>query len=264
MYLLWLRVAAILVRGRRYHGLPGRALWHRPLEEDDRSPRRHGLLLPLCFGGGNDGAGPPLDAGRVSAKSNRCWGLPLPGCSSWSGGFTTPFRWESSPCRPLSFLSLFRRSGRIAIRFPSKASGPAGWWRTSLRCWWPMRRCASACLLRCMYLVQERRIKGKLHFSANRSSDSWFAPLDWLPPLDTLERIATGHAGVRFSLHDRGPDYWFGARAGDAAWRGVLPRSQGDCIVRQAGPSTCCCSSFAIAPGCAAARQPIFPAAFSW
>jgi len=41
-----------------------------------------------------------------------------------------------------------------------------------------------------MYLVQERRIKGKLHFSAKSKHDSWFAPFDWLPPLDTLERIA--------------------------------------------------------------------------
>lgn len=41
-----------------------------------------------------------------------------------------------------------------------------------------------------MYLVQERRIKGKLHFSAKSKQDTWFAPLDWLPPLDTLERIA--------------------------------------------------------------------------
>jgi len=41
-----------------------------------------------------------------------------------------------------------------------------------------------------MYLVQERRIKGKLHFSAKSKQDSWFAPFDWLPPLDTLERIA--------------------------------------------------------------------------
>jgi ABC-type uncharacterized transport system permease subunit len=41
-----------------------------------------------------------------------------------------------------------------------------------------------------MYLVQERRIKGKLHFSAKSRPDSWFAPFDWLPPLDTLERIA--------------------------------------------------------------------------
>jgi ABC-type uncharacterized transport system permease subunit len=41
-----------------------------------------------------------------------------------------------------------------------------------------------------MYLVQERRIQGKLHFSAKSKSDTWFAPFDWLPPLDTLERIA--------------------------------------------------------------------------
>lgn len=41
-----------------------------------------------------------------------------------------------------------------------------------------------------MYLVQERRIKGKLHLSAKQGSGRWFAPLEWLPPLDTLERIA--------------------------------------------------------------------------
>ncbi len=41
-----------------------------------------------------------------------------------------------------------------------------------------------------MYLVQERRIKGKLHFSAKSKQSPWLAPFDWLPPLDTLERIA--------------------------------------------------------------------------
>lgn len=41
-----------------------------------------------------------------------------------------------------------------------------------------------------MYLVQERRIKGKRHLSVKQGQDSWWAPLDWLPPLDTLERIA--------------------------------------------------------------------------
>jgi len=39
-----------------------------------------------------------------------------------------------------------------------------------------------------LYLVQERRIKSKPKFVAGQ--DSWWAPLDWLPPLDTLERIA--------------------------------------------------------------------------
>jgi ABC-type uncharacterized transport system permease subunit len=37
-----------------------------------------------------------------------------------------------------------------------------------------------------LYLVQERRIKAK----PKAGVDSWWAPFDWLPPLDTLERIA--------------------------------------------------------------------------
>jgi ABC-type uncharacterized transport system permease subunit len=37
-----------------------------------------------------------------------------------------------------------------------------------------------------LYLVQERRIKSK----PKPGTDSWWAPLEWLPPLDTLERIA--------------------------------------------------------------------------
>ena len=37
-----------------------------------------------------------------------------------------------------------------------------------------------------LYLVQERRIKSK----RKPGQDSWWAPFDWLPPLDTLERIA--------------------------------------------------------------------------
>jgi ABC-type uncharacterized transport system permease subunit len=39
-----------------------------------------------------------------------------------------------------------------------------------------------------LYLVQERRIKSKPKFVAGQ--DTRWAPLDWLPPLDTLERIA--------------------------------------------------------------------------
>lgn len=35
-----------------------------------------------------------------------------------------------------------------------------------------------------LYLLLERRLKAKV------GKDSWWAPLDWLPPLDTLERIA--------------------------------------------------------------------------
>jgi ABC-type uncharacterized transport system permease subunit len=37
-----------------------------------------------------------------------------------------------------------------------------------------------------LYLIQERRIKSKIKVSA----DGKWGPLDWLPPLDTLERLA--------------------------------------------------------------------------
>jgi ABC-type transport system involved in cytochrome c biogenesis permease subunit len=37
-----------------------------------------------------------------------------------------------------------------------------------------------------LYLAQERRIKGKM----KAGGDSWRAPLDWLPPLETIDRIA--------------------------------------------------------------------------
>src|ERR1017187_3134905 len=39
-----------------------------------------------------------------------------------------------------------------------------------------------------LYLVQERRIKSKPKFVAGR--ESWWMPFDWLPPLDTLERLS--------------------------------------------------------------------------
>jgi ABC-type uncharacterized transport system permease subunit len=45
-----------------------------------------------------------------------------------------------------------------------------------------------------LYLIQERRIKSKL----KPGEDTWFAPFDWLPPLDTLERIA--HSTLLFGF----------------------------------------------------------------
>jgi ABC-type uncharacterized transport system permease subunit len=39
-----------------------------------------------------------------------------------------------------------------------------------------------------LYLIQERRLKAK----PKAGADTWWAPLEWLPPLDTLERIAEG------------------------------------------------------------------------
>jgi ABC-type uncharacterized transport system permease subunit len=45
-----------------------------------------------------------------------------------------------------------------------------------------------------LYLARERRLKAKL----TASSESRWAPLDWLPPLDTLERLA--HAMLLFGF----------------------------------------------------------------
>ncbi len=45
-----------------------------------------------------------------------------------------------------------------------------------------------------LYLVQERRLKAK----HKAGEDSWWVPLEWLPPLDTLERIA--HAMLLFGF----------------------------------------------------------------
>jgi ABC-type uncharacterized transport system permease subunit len=45
-----------------------------------------------------------------------------------------------------------------------------------------------------LYLLQERRIKSKL----KPGEDTWWAPLEWLPPLDTLERIA--HSTLLFGF----------------------------------------------------------------
>jgi ABC-type uncharacterized transport system permease subunit len=45
-----------------------------------------------------------------------------------------------------------------------------------------------------LYLIQERRLKSKY----KPGEDSWWLPFDWLPPLDTLERIA--HATLEFGF----------------------------------------------------------------
>jgi|HubBroStandDraft_1064217.scaffolds.fasta_scaffold132048_1 ABC-type uncharacterized transport system permease subunit len=41
-----------------------------------------------------------------------------------------------------------------------------------------------------LYLLQERRIKSKPKARLVAGEGSWWAPFDWLPPLDTLERLA--------------------------------------------------------------------------
>src|SRR5208337_2188961 len=49
-----------------------------------------------------------------------------------------------------------------------------------------------------LYLVQERRLKTKLRFVPGGALESRRGALDWLPPLDTLERIA--HSMLEFGF----------------------------------------------------------------
>jgi len=41
-----------------------------------------------------------------------------------------------------------------------------------------------------LYLAQERRLKSRFAYASPSRQGSWWMPFDWLPPLDTLERIA--------------------------------------------------------------------------
>ncbi len=194
MYLLWLRVAAILYAAASVAVFPavlyGLVRWRKTCVHLGGMA----LLLPLCLRGRDAGPGASLDAGgrargRVAAGLGR-----RRACSSWSGGFTTLSLWESLPCRLLSFWFLCPRWGRIATLFPPQGV------RTS----WLVAHIAAllvayaalgfSLLASVLYLVQERRIKSK----PRPGEDSWWAPLDWLPPLDTLERIA--HATLEFGF----------------------------------------------------------------
>ena len=81
------------------------------------------------------------------------------------------------------------------------------------------------------YLLQERRLKSK----PKAGEDSWWIPLEWLPPLDTLERIAHTTLLVGFPLYDgRAADRLF-AGAVDTAGCSVFSRPQGDSVVYYVG-----------------------------
>ena len=194
MYLLWLRVAAIL------YAAASVAVFPAVLYGVDRWRKwcvhLGGMALFFHF----------VSAVEMLVQAHR-WvpvgvrevesllGLAVAGCSSWSGGSTTPSRLACLPCRRLSSWFLFPRWGRTATSFPRRECGSAGWLRTLRRCCWPMRRWDSACWLPILYLVQERRLKSK---PRRAGEDSWWAPLDWLPPLDTLERMP--HATLEFGF----------------------------------------------------------------
>ena len=82
-----------------------------------------------------------------------------------------------------------------------------------------------------LYLVQERRIKSK----PKPGEKSQWAPLDWLPPLDTLERIAHATLEFGFPCMTVGLVIGVGSGAGNIAGRRLFSRSQDDCLVRHVG-----------------------------
>jgi hypothetical protein len=113
-----------------------------------------------------------------------------------------------------------------------------------------------------LYLVQERRLKAKPKARFLTGEDSWWAPLDWLPPLDTLERISEAMLEFGFPCMTVGLVIGVGAGPGNNAGRGrifSIPRSLRPL---SAGPSTWCCCWCGERPACAGARLLIFPGRF--
>ena len=53
-----------------------------------------------------------------------------------------------------------------------------------------MRRLVFSLLASILYLVLERHLKKKMVVRAAPGAESRWTPLDWMPPLDTLERIS--------------------------------------------------------------------------
>jgi ABC-type uncharacterized transport system permease subunit len=93
---------------------------------------------------------------------------------------------------PASFLLVFVPAlGANRFTFPSNGVR-VGWLVVHIA----FLLAAYACLAFSMvasflYLAQERRLKSRFSFAASSSHQgSWWMPFDWLPPLDTLERIA--------------------------------------------------------------------------
>ncbi len=73
-----------------------------------------------------------------------------------------------------------------------------------------------------LYLVQERRIKSK----RKPDKTSKWGPLEWLPPLDTLERVALATLEFGFPMHDCRPHPGLHPGSGDLGRRILLPQSR--------------------------------------
>ena len=220
MYLLWLRVAAILYAAGCVAVFP--AVLNNSLPWRKSCVHLGGLAFFFHFVSVVEMlvVRPIAGCRWACAKLSRCSALPLLGSSSLSGGFTTPSHWESLRCRPPSSWSSFPRWGRIAIRFPSEG----------VRISWLVAHIIALLLRLCRLVLQPAGLacSTSCRSAASKPSPSpaktsGWAPLDWLPPARHAGAHRPRHARIRLSLHDRRPDHRLCAGAGNLSRRGLLP-----------------------------------------
>ena len=257
MYLLWLRVAAILYAAASVAVFPAVLYGIASLEEDMRSPGRNGLFLPLRLGCRNAGPGPSLDAGhrqgnRISAGtcSRR---VVLPGLVALRRNLAWHF---CVACHILSGVCAGARCGPVHISFEGVRTN---WLVAHIVAL--LIAYAALCfslVASMLYLVQERRIKSK--------PEAGQGFLVGAPGLASAPRHPGTHlecdAGVWFSLHDGGTGDRLSSGAGDGPWRGLFPRPQGDRFFFSVGGSTSFFSSSGGVPACVGERLRISRARF--
>ena len=202
MYLLWLRVAAILYAAASVAVFPGRALQLAAVAQRPASIWAGWRSSSISSRWWKCWWWRTAGCRSAFARSSRCWDSPWQACFSWFGGFMTPSLLESLPCRLRFSWFLSPRWVRTAYTFPQQGV------YTTLACGAHHR--AAAGLRRALLqpaVVDALSHPGAPHQVQNQSQRKQASgrPLDWLPPLDTLERIGSGHPRVRLSLHDDWP-----------------------------------------------------------
>ena len=163
MFLLWLRVAAILYAGASIAIFPAVLHNRERWKSACRPLGRPGIPLPLCFGRRNARPCASLGAGRIARSRVAA----RPGdrrlCSSSCGGSTGPCRLASSPCPSPSSSSLSRRwamsSSFSVLRRAHELAG---------------RACCRACMA--AYAALGFSIAGFRHVPRSRSAASKAKP----------------------------------------------------------------------------------------
>ena len=118
---------------------------------------------------------------------------------------------------------------------------------------------ASACWRQCFTWCRS----GASSPSTSRREDSWWAPLDWLPPLDTLERIAL--ATLEFGFPCMTVGLVIGSvLAQETALGAAYFRDPKVLLPSPCGWFTWCCCWCGAARDCAGAGRPMSPARRWW